>query len=42
LAGAIAAVGVYRLIHTSQDEITAAQAERALPNEQAERGAQAV
>jgi aquaporin Z len=41
LVGAVIAVGVYRLIHPSETEITAAEAERALPGEQAERAAQA-
>jgi aquaporin Z len=41
LAGAVLAVGAYRLIHPSEAEITAAEAERALPAQQAERAAQA-
>jgi aquaporin Z len=40
LAGAIVAVGAYRLIHPSEAEITVAEAERALPAQQAERAAQ--
>lgn len=39
LAGAVIAAGVFRLIEESEEPITAAEAERALPGEQVERAA---
>lgn len=38
LAGAVLAVALYRLTHPSDDELTAAEAERALPEERRQRG----
>lgn len=38
LAGAVLAVALYRLTHPSDDKLTAAEAERALPEERRQRG----